>query len=380
MSESELFESFFMAGFDCSSHRRRTDGARLDLTRATDHDRLADWDYRRCAELGMGTIRDGLRWHLIETAPGVYDWSSWLPMLKAAREAGVGVVWDMYHYGSPDYLDVRGPAFIDAYARFAAEAVRIHREETGEAAKVCPINEISFITWAVDTDYFLPADAEKGGWFKRHLVRAAAAGVDAMRAVDPGCRFVWADPLIHIAPRDSSKAERARAETARQGQFEAYDMLLGRRAPELGGRPDLVDMVGLNFYPHNQWYFTGSTIPMGHHGYRPLADMLVEAAERFGKPIFISETGSEGSGRASWLHYVCAEVREAMARGCDINGVCLYPVTAYPGWDNSRHAETGLFSAPVASGERHLFPPLAEELERQRAVLEPLVSGIRKAA
>jgi beta-glucosidase/6-phospho-beta-glucosidase/beta-galactosidase len=378
MPKDRIFESFFMAGFECSSHRRK-DGARLDLIEATGHDRMAAWDYRRCGELGIRTIRDGLRWHLIETAPGVYDWSSWLPMLRAAREAGACVIWDMYHYGSPDFVDQSSPAFIDAYARFAAEAVRIHREETGQAPLVCPINEISYVTWAVETDYFPPANAEKGGWFKRHLVRAAVAGADAMRAVDPGCRFVWADPLIHVAPRDDSEDEIARAEGARRSQFEAYDMLLGRAEPELGGRPDLVDMVGLNFYPHNQWYYLGPTIPMGHHEYRPLADMLIEAAQRFDKPIFISETGAENSGRASWLHYVCGEVREAMARGCDINGICLYPVTSYPGWDNSRHAEVGLFSTPIAGGERHVFAPLAEELERQRARLEPLAAGLGDA-
>jgi beta-glucosidase/6-phospho-beta-glucosidase/beta-galactosidase len=379
MSESELFDSFFMAGFECSAHRRM-DGVRLDLIHATGHDRLAAWDYRQCAELGLKTVRDGLRWHLIETTPGVYDWSSWIPMLKAAQEAGVRVIWDMYHYGSPDHLDQKSPAFIDAFARFAAEAVRIHREVTGESAMVCPVNEISFFTWAVETGYFPPAGAQKGGWFKRQLVRTAIAGVDAMRAVDPDCRFIWAEPLIHIAPRDDTKAEVARAEAARLGQFEAYDMLLGRAAPELGGRPDMVDVVGLNFYPHNQWYFSGATIPMGHHEYRPLADMLVEAGERFGKPIFLAETGAEGTGRPSWLHYVCAEAREAMTRGCDLNGVCLYPITAYPGWDNARHAEVGVFSTPVASGERHLFGPMVEELERQRVLFERLASELREAA
>jgi beta-glucosidase/6-phospho-beta-glucosidase/beta-galactosidase len=380
MSQNTLFDSFFMAGFECSSHRRG-DGVRLDLIHATGHDRHAAGDYGRCAELGLKTIRDGLRWHLIETADGVYDWSSWLPMLRAAREAGVTVIWDLYHYGSPDHLEQKSPAFVDAYARFAAEAARIHREETGEPMLACPVNEISFFTWAVETDYFPPQGCEKGGWFKRQLVRAAVAGVNAMRAVDPGCRFLWAEPLIHIAPRDHSKAELKRADEARQGQFEAYEMLMGRMNPELGGSPDMVDMIGLNFYPHNQWYFSGPTIPMGHHEYRQLADMLVEVGERFGKPIFIAETGAEGSGRASWLHYVCAEVREAMARGCDINGLCLYPVTAYPGWDNSRHCEVGLFSPVLAEGERKLFLPLAAELERQSALFEALSpAGVREAA
>ena len=43
-------------------------------------------------------------------------------------------------------------------------------------------------------------------------------------------------------------------------------------------------MIGVNFYPHNQWYLDGPTIPVGHHEFRPLADMLVEVAERYGKP------------------------------------------------------------------------------------------------
>lgn len=381
MSFQPMFDSFFMAGFECSSHRRK-DGVRLDLIHATGHDRHVGDDYRRCAELGLRTIRDGLRWHLIETAPGVYDWSSWTVALQAARSAGVRVIWDIFHYGSPDYLDQRTPEFIDAYARFAAEAVRVHRDETGEAPLVCPINEISFFTWAVETGYFPPAGTRKGGWFKRHLVRCAVAGVAAMRAAEPACRFIWAEPLIHVAPRDHSRAERRRAEAYRQSQFQAYDMLMGRIEPELGGRPDLLDVVGVNFYPHNQWYYHGPTIPMGHHEYRALADMLVEASERFGKPIFIAETGAEGSGRPAWLHYVCDEVRAAMARGVRFEGICLYPVTAYPGWDNSRHAEVGLFSTVLANGERRLFEPVADELERQRGLFSeaasmPTVTALR---
>ncbi len=113
--------------------------------------------------------------------------------------------------------------------------------------------------------------------------------------------------------------------------YEAYDWILGMAEPELGGNRSLVDAVGLNFYPHNQWYLGGPTIPMGHHEYRPLADMLVEMGERYQKPLFIAETGAEGSGRPAWLHYVCDEVREAQRRGTAVEGICLYPITSYPG-------------------------------------------------
>ena len=82
------FSSFFLGGFECSTHRRR-DGRRLDLLAATGHDRLVVEDYQQLGRLGITTVRDGLRWHLIETVPDRYDWSSVVPMLHGAmREFG----------------------------------------------------------------------------------------------------------------------------------------------------------------------------------------------------------------------------------------------------------------------------------------------------
>ena len=51
---STTFDSWFMAGFECSSHRRR-DGVRLDLIRATGHDKHVLEDYRLCKRFGFGT-------------------------------------------------------------------------------------------------------------------------------------------------------------------------------------------------------------------------------------------------------------------------------------------------------------------------------------
>ena len=103
------FDSFFMGGFDCATQRRR-DGARVDSLIAQQHDRFTRQDYAAVASHGLTTVRDGLRWHLIEGQRGVYDWSTWRPMLKAAREAGVQVIWDLWHYGHPDWLDLWSPA------------------------------------------------------------------------------------------------------------------------------------------------------------------------------------------------------------------------------------------------------------------------------
>ena len=129
-----IFQSYFLGGFECSTHRRH-DGRRLDLIAATGHDRAVIHDYRAMLEHGIRTVRDGVRWHLIETAPGRYDWSSFLPMLRAAEEVGVQVIWDPCHYGWPDHLDIWRPGFVDGFARFAAAVATLVREETGAA---CP--------------------------------------------------------------------------------------------------------------------------------------------------------------------------------------------------------------------------------------------------
>jgi len=362
------FDSFFMAGFECSSHRRR-DGVRLDLIRATGHDRHALNDYRQCRELGLQTLRDGLRWHRIETAPGKYDWSSWLPMLEAAEEVGLQVIWDLFHYGSPDHIDQASEDFPNRFADFAVAALQLRETITKRPPTVCPLNEINFLSWAIDDGYFPHVGPDERGWFKRQLVKAAIASAKAIKERWPESTIIWAEPLIHVAPHDQRRKTVRAAEANLRGMYEAYDWITGLAMPELGGNPSYADVVGLNYYPHNQWYLDGPTIPMGHHEYRPLADMLVEMAERYGKPVMISETGAEGTGRPAWLHYVCDEVREAQSRGTRVEGICIYPVTAYPGWDNSRHCHVGLFSSIQSDGSRHVYEPLREELERQRGIM-----------
>src|SRR5437868_6280808 len=106
-----LFRSFFMGGFECSTHKR-PNGVRLDLIAATHHDRFCGEDYRRLTEQGMLSAREGLRWHLIESHAGQYDFSSALPMVRASTEKGVQVLWDLCHYGWPDHLDVFKPEFV----------------------------------------------------------------------------------------------------------------------------------------------------------------------------------------------------------------------------------------------------------------------------
>ena len=83
--ERQLFDSFFLGGFESSAHRQTLDQRQLDLIAATRHDEFVLEDYRMARRCNVRSIRDALRWHLIEAEPGRYDWSSFLPMIRASR-------------------------------------------------------------------------------------------------------------------------------------------------------------------------------------------------------------------------------------------------------------------------------------------------------
>src|SRR5690349_17140658 len=98
------FQSFFLGGFECSTHRLRN-GKRLDLVHATRHDEFAVSDFRLLQRYGIFSAREGLRWHLIEQRPNHFDFSSARAIIDAACQTGMQVIWDLWHYGWPDDID-----------------------------------------------------------------------------------------------------------------------------------------------------------------------------------------------------------------------------------------------------------------------------------
>ena len=358
---SNLFQSFAIGGFECATHKRR-DGRRLDLIAATLHDRNVASDYRLLSAHGIRTARDGLRWHLIECQPGHYDWSSFVPMLRAARDEGMQVIWDLAHWGWPDGLDIWGPDFVPRFADFAAAVAKIVRAETGCTPFYTPVNEISFWSWAGGSlGYISPLASGRGSELKRILVRAAIAAMEAIRAVEPQSRFVHSEPAINVLPRSSSPDDQRAASSYTLAQFEALDMMSGRLDPDLGGRSDYIDIIGVNYYLHNQWTDGDLPIAIDHPEYKPLHVLLGDTYRRYDRPIFIAETGIEGDPRPAWLRIVANEVATACRCGVPVEGICSYPIVDYPGWDDDRHCPTGLFGYVDDEGRRPVYEPFASE-------------------
>jgi len=378
MSEELLFKSFFMGGFECSTHRRRC-GRRLDLIESTRHEEFAEEDYERLVKIGMRTARDGVRWHLIEREPFVYDFSCLEKQVRAMQYTGIQIIWDLFHYGYPDDLDIFSAEFVERFAAFAAATAEYLRGETDGTLFICPVNEISFFSWiAGDAAHFYPFARRRGNSLKKQLVRATIKAIDAIRAVAPDTRFVQTDPAIHVTTGKTDAASRRRAENYRKAQFQAFDMLCGRLKPELGGKPEYLDIIGLNYYFHNQWFYPNRhKIMRGHRLYRPFNEILVEYYQRYKRPILIAETGIEDDARADWFRYICGQTQIAINKGASLEGICLYPILNHPGWDDDRHCHNGLWCYADNFGMRDIYVPLAEEIAVQRERFEkPLAAAV----
>lgn len=361
------FRSFFVGGFECSTHRR-ADGTRLDLIAGTQHDKFAEPDYRRLQERGLLVCRDGLRWHLIGSASHWFDFSSFLPQLQAARTVGMQVIWDLCHYGWPDRLDPFDARFVDEFASFARAVARVVSSETDGVPWFSPMNEISFFAWAGgETGFIAPYGKGQGDELKRQLGRATIAAMEAIWDVAPRARFLHTDPVIHVAPPHRACDEDfVAAESYSGAQYQSWDMLAGHWCPETGGHPRYLDVLGCNYYVHNQWEVGGALLERTDPRYRPLHRLLEDVWQRYRRPMILAETGIEDEHRPGWLRYVCDEVAMALSSGVPMEGICLFPVVNHPGWDDDRHCHNGLWDYCNDYGEREIYQPLASELVRQQ--------------
>ncbi|MCC6730203.1 MAG: glycoside hydrolase [Chthonomonadales bacterium] len=351
--DERLFPTFFAAGYECATARIR-DGRRIDELSTTGHDARAVADYRTLRALGIRTARDGVRWNLVDRG-GRLDWSSAMPRVEAAERERITVIWDLFHYGYPDDLNPFERPFVERFARYCAAfaAMLVRRGHGGPVSGgprrrfYTPVNEISFFSWAGgEVGRFAPFALRRGGELKRRLVEAAIQGINAIREVDPAARIANCDPIVRVvAPGDAPWLEEEAARFNEECVLEAWDMLAGLRAPELGGSSAHLDIVGVNYYGVNQWEHGRPERVLGDDDPRraPLSALLRHLDARYEAPLFVSETASIGADRPRWLRGIGLECLEAIEHGVDLHGLCLYPVLGMHDWESGEYRAMGLW-------------------------------------
>ncbi|KQT53660.1 hypothetical protein ASG43_17630 [Aureimonas sp. Leaf454] len=254
--------------------------------------------YRVAQEHELARSRDGLPWR--------HDVGK---RLRTAEAAGADVIWDLNHFDPPD-----DPAF---HARNAASLARQDRPFW-----ICPVNEPSIYPMLA-------------GMGRDDAVRLALTMTRAAKDHHPDVRVLTTDPLNGIGER----------------QFEATDALVAT---------GLVDVVGVNYYPH-----TART---------SLSKVLLKTARRYRLPILVAETSwhdghreqqrrFHGMNKGAWLRHVLSEVELARTKGAEVVGVCWYPIIDSPPWNRpgARHR----WSHGLIRGDFSIDPDLAAALAQR---------------
>lgn len=376
MSGDAIFPTFFMTGFECSTFVWK-DRERKDYVAATGHDRHLAADYAAAMDLGIGVVREAIRWPQVDLGGGRYDWSAPQAAQEAATQCRITPVWDLCHYGLPDGCDPFSRECLERFVDYCRAAAEFVTSTAEPPFFFTPINEITFFSAAAsDLEWMYPFAKGRESELKCALARMAIAGAKAIREVRADARMVHVDPMIHaVPPADRPDlADEAQDEAYREA-YEGFDMLAGKLNPELGGSPEIFDIVGVNAYHYSQ-------VQLGEDKKReilgprdprrkPLSELLEFAWKRYRRPIIIGETSGYQDRRAEWLRMTMEESLKALDAGVNLQGVCLYPFVDVPDWWSQEWARIGVYDVKNRTGfERVPCDAYIEELRRWQRTLD----------
>ena len=367
----------FLAGFDGSTGYNKH-GQWFDHVVATGHDRTVEQDYQQLSQIGIKSVRDTIRWPLVDLGYGRYDFSTVDAFVRAAEDHQICVIWDLFHYGFPENLNLLSPSFARRFADYCHAVAHYLRSRVDGSLWFTPINEPSFMAYAGgEVGLFAPWLTGRGFDLKVTLAEAAIAGIDAIRAVDPEARIVNVDPMCRVvAPAGRTDLEEDVEDFNERLVFQAWDMLCGRLLPELGGSPKHLDIVGMNYYWTNQWEWgapanaDGIVPPLGEEDPRrvSLEELVRIVWRRYGSEVMISETAHIGDRRGPWVRELEACANVLAAEGIPLSGICLYPIQSMPEWHN-----------PEVWLPMGLWEPACEAQGQDRAVCWPMLKALQEA-
>lgn len=342
-------KGFWMGGFEGADHIN-SHGTPVDMVALSHHHEHVDDDYSLLRAWGLHTVRESMGWRLCERQGG-FDFDRVRRFARAANRHGLQIQWTLMHYGTPADVSLLDDKLCDRFAAFARAAAQALAECACEVPVYTPINEMGFLAWgAAQTRLFHPYgqddEASPGSTpgdgfdIKCRLVKAALAGMQAIREVDPRARFMHVEPIVHVVAPPEQPDLQALADEVASYQWQVWDLLSGALLPELGGHPQALDLIGVNHYHSGQWeVITDRRLDwhLNDPRRRPLLEMLRLVWQRYGRPMAIAETSHVGEGRAAWLDEVASQVRQARACGIPVEGVCLYPIVDRPDWNDFGH-------------------------------------------
>lgn len=334
-------------------------GVPLDEYASTGHYDQWRSDFDLVVASGATTVRYGLPWYRLNPAPGVWDWTWADEVIRyAVTELGLDLIIDLVHYGTPSWLEgsFTDPAFPEALADYAGAVASRYSDLVD---KFTPLNEpLVTASFTGARAIWPPYDSGDDGW-ARVVVGVCAgiqAAIKAIKAVHPTAVIVHVE-ATHVWETDDA-ALVDRRDVLRARNFLPTDLVLGRLTVadplyawlvEVGIDSDVLerfrepcpvpDLIGVNFYPELSCRelveIDGEAVGVAFDGGgAALHQVTTEFWERYGIPVFVSETSVEGDPEhlSEWVEVVVSTCAELRADGVDLRGVTWWPLFDFVDW------------------------------------------------
>jgi hypothetical protein len=149
--------------------------------------------------------------------------------------------------------------------------------------------------------------------------------------------------------------------------------------PELGGKPEYLDIMGFNYYYNNQWIVdTGEFLPWVNEDNDPrwqsMSSLLSKVYKRYKRPFVLTETSHPGKHRPNWIQFITTECTKLIRKDLPLWGICWYPIIDRPDWDHMQPwHRAGIWDIlPDDNGvlKRVLHQPTAIALRRAQQLIE----------
>jgi beta-glucosidase len=361
------------------------DGRRaLDEYQLTHHYERWHADLGLARECGASMIRYGIPWYRINPDAGQWSWD-WLDrVVDRLVELELEPIVDLMHYGTPLWLENQflNPDYPSLVSEYAARVADRYRDTF---SIYTPLNEpLINAKYCGEWGIWPPQREGHDGFVE--LIRALTRGIvetqHAIRDLAPEASFVH----VEAAFRYVGALDREDARLLLDRRFLAEDLVTGRvdaghpLAPYLihhgfsehdlawfREHTALPDVMGVNYYPNLSTEEFPAT--SAHHGApwdpRPRRDDGVEGledvvrtwSERYGAPVFVTETSHPGSSvgrRLRWLDESVETLWRLRADGVPVVGYTWWPLFDMVDW---RYREG---TDPV---EQYLLPSGLYELD-----------------
>lgn len=331
----------------------------LDEYALTQHYERWSSDLELARATGATAMRYGIPWYLVNPERGRFTWS-WLDrVVDKLDELGIEAIVDLMHYGTPLWLDNQflNSSYPDAVAEYSAAVAERYR---GRLTAFTPLNEplINAVFCGEDARW-PPYMSGDDGFVK--LVRALVRGIVATQAavddVTGGeSTFVHVEATQRFAVPEGPPSEEV--EFLSRRMFLIEDLVTGHvdddheltaflRANGFSD-DDLAwcrdntaqpDVMGVNYYPHlttvEVTNGARASWKRGDGGTEGLEEVMRAFADRYGAPVFLTETSQTGSvaDRIAWLDASIETLLGLRDDGVEVVGYTWWPLFDLVDWD-----------------------------------------------